>query len=218
MGARFVLRRRDPGSLHGVPDDRSRICLFGKENAMDRRRRERGSTPPGAFDEIRPIALFGIVLISFVAGFAGQVLAGGPVPGRVGVGAGGDMTISAEDRCPVCAMLPMRYPRFAAAIELQGGMLNAWLNPDIFLGTEAGQLKRPLVREYLSGQTLDAREVIWVSGSDVVGPMGPALIPLKGASDLEAFRRRHGAKHVFRLEELTHDTWQILTGRQAPPR
>jgi nitrous oxide reductase accessory protein NosL len=97
-------------------------------------------------------------------------------------------------------------------------MLNAWLHPDIFLGTEALQLKRPVVREYLSGEAMDAREVFWVSGSDVVGPMGPALVALKNAVHLDAFRRRHGAQQVFRLDELNHDNWEKLTGKQAPPR
>lgn len=167
-----------------------------------------------------------LVMLAMACGSAGPTLAGGPAPGQLGLGAGGEMRISAEDRCPVCAMLPIRYPRFAAAIALRDGrtyyfcspgcMVNAWLHPDIFLGTPTAQLRRPVVREYLSGEVLDARDVLWVSGSDVVGPMGPALVPLKGLTHLEAFRKRHGAKQVFRLDELTHDNWQTLTGKRPP--
>lgn len=156
----------------------------------------------------------------------GECLAGGPVPGRESLDPSGKMHINAEDRCPVCAMRPIRYPRYAAAIELQGGrtyyfcspgcMLNAWQHPDIFLGATPTQFKRPIVLEYLNGQALDARTVIWVSGSDVIGPMGPALVPLKDATHLDAFRRRHGAKTVFRLEELNHANWKTLTGKQPP--
>jgi copper chaperone NosL len=159
-------------------------------------------------------------------GLAAESLAGGPTPGQKPLGPDGGMHISAEDRCPVCAMLPIRYPRFAAAIELQEGrvyyfcspgcMLNAWLHPDIFLGATAAQLNRPVVLAYLSGETLDARAVFWVSGSDVIGPMGPALVPLKDTTHLEAFRRRHGAKHIFRLDELNHANWETLTGKQPP--
>jgi nitrous oxide reductase accessory protein NosL len=97
-------------------------------------------------------------------------------------------------------------------------MLKAWLHPDIFLGTEASQLKRPVAIAYLSGEACDARDVFWVSGSDVVGPMGPALVPLKDEAHLEAFRRRHGAKNVFRLDELDHANWESLTGKQPSPR
>ena len=159
-------------------------------------------------------------------GISGESIAGGPLPGRESLSPEGAMRIGAEDRCPVCAMLPIRYPRFAAAIELQDGrtyyfcspgcMLNAWLHPEIFLGTTAAQLKRPIVLEYLSGQPLDARLVFWVSGSDVIGPMGPALVPLKDKKHLEAFRQRHGAKHVFHLDELNDANWETLTGKQPP--
>ena len=175
-----------------------------------------------------PGFFFGLVWLGVMAGVAGDCIAGGPLPGREPLSPEGEMRISAEDRCPVCAMLPMRYPQFAAAIELQEGrtyyfcspgcMLNAWRHPDIFLGATAAQLKRPIVFGYLSGQTLDARTAFWVSGSDVVGPMGPALIPLKDTTHLEAFRRRHGAKHVFRMDELNHANWETLTGKQRPNR
>lgn len=159
---------------------------------------------------------------------SGECLAGGPVPGREMLGPAGEMHIQKEDRCPVCAMRPIRYPRFAAAIELQEGityyfcspgcMLNAWLHPDIFLDAKPAQLKRPIAQEYLNGQALDARTAIWVSGSDVIGPMGPALVPLKNATHLDAFRRRHGARTVFRLDELNHANWETLTGKQPPKR
>lgn len=169
-------------------------------------------------------AAFTALLLLF--GLVATGLAGGPAAGRNPLDPDGRLHIGNEDRCPVCAMLPIRYPRFAAAIELLDGrtyyfcspgcMLKAWLHPDIFLDTQASQLKRPVILEYFSGEALDARAVYWVSGSDVVGPMGPALVPLKNATHLEAFRRRHGAKHVFRMDELTHDNWEALTGKQPP--
>jgi copper chaperone NosL len=166
--------------------------------------------------------------MGLMIGVSGPSKAGGPLPGRESLGPEGEMHIDAEDRCPVCAMLPIRYPRFAAAIELQEGrtyyfcspgcMLNAWLHPDIFLEATAAQLKRPIVLEYLSGQPLDARLVFWVSGSDVVGPMGPALVPLKDQRHLDAFRQRHGAKQVFHLDELNDANWETLTGKRPPQR
>ena len=180
--------------------------------------------PDKMFRSVHNIVRLGLVMLLLVAAAPGPAPAAGPVPGRQSLGPGADMPISAEDRCPVCAMLPMRYPRFAAAIALKDGrtyyfcspgcMLNAWLHPDIFLGNPAANLARPVVREYLSGEVMDARDVFWVSGSDVVGPMGPALVPLKDTAHLEAFRRRHGARKVFRLDELTHDNWRTLTGKQ----
>jgi nitrous oxide reductase accessory protein NosL len=177
-------------------------------------------------DLVRLKLFLGLLCLGIAIGAGGVSLAGGPTPGQNRLALDGEMRISPEDRCPVCAMLPIRYPRFAAAIELQEGptyyfcspgcMLNAWLHPDIFLGATAVQLKRPVVLTYLSGEALDARHVFWVSGSDVIGPMGPALVPLKDTTHLEAFRRRHGAKHVFRLDELNHANWETLTGKRPP--
>lgn len=166
-------------------------------------------------------------MAAMTGGIPATGAAGGPAPGRETLDPQGNMRIGAQDRCPVCAMLPIRYPRFAAAIERRdhgtyyfcspGCMLKAWLQPEVFLGTTTEHLNRPIVLEYLSGEPLDARDVIWVSGSDVVGPMGSALVPLKNTTHLEAFRSRHGAKHVFRLKELNHANWEMLTGKQPPP-
>ena len=173
-----------------------------------------------------PLLISAILSTIFLSGKAAPAVAGGPEPGRNPLGAGGKMQIHAQDRCPVCAMLPIRYPRFAAAIERQDGrayyfcspgcMIKAWRHPEIFLGRPATRLKRPITLEYFSGEALDARDVFWISGSDVIGPMGPALIPLKDNTHVDAFGKRHGGKHIFRLEELNDANWGKLTGKQMP--
>jgi hypothetical protein len=48
--------------------------------------------------------------------------------------------------------------------------------------------------------------------------MGPALVPLKNEEGLEVFKKRHGAKAVFRLSEMTDEKWQQLTGKKAIPK
>jgi copper chaperone NosL len=149
--------------------------------------------------------------------------AAGPAPGAHPLDARGQMQIADDDRCPVCAMLPARSPHFAAAIQLADGrtfyfcsagcMLRAWLHPESFLGVGRDRLHRPLVRDYFSGQPLDARLAFWISGSDVIGPMGQALVPLAAEAHVAVFRRRHGGRQVFRLEELNDANWQQLTGK-----
>ncbi len=146
-----------------------------------------------------------------------------PRPGAQPLDARGQLHTSADDRCPVCAMRPIKYPRFAAAIQLRNGttfyfcspgcMLKAWLQPMIFLASRTEALERPVAQDYFSGEPVDARQVFWIAGSDVIGPMGPALVPLRESSHLDAFRRRHGAERIFRLEELNSDNWETLTGK-----
>jgi nitrous oxide reductase accessory protein NosL len=160
--------------------------------------------------------------------WAGAPAGRGPRPGRLPLDEDQRMRISPEDRCPLCAMKVIQYPRFSCAIQLTDGrtfyfcgtgcMIRSWLHPEHFLGVPADALRRAVAREYFSGEQLDAHGLIWVAGSDVVGPMGPAVVPLRDEPRLlEAFRRRHGGSASFRLGELTDARWQALTGRSALP-
>ena len=133
--------------------------------------------------------------------------------------------IGPEERCPVCAMQVAKHPRFASAIELTDGkvlyfcgtgcMLRTWMHPEFFTGLSKEDLKRPVVRDYFTGAPIDGRQAIWVAGSDVVGPMGPALVPLVSQRELEAFRRRHGGTTTFRMQELSDELWESITGKPA---
>ena len=149
----------------------------------------------------------------------------GPTPGRHRLDQSGRMHISPEDRCPVCGMKVIKYPKFAAAIQLTDGttfyfcsagcMIRTWLHPEIFIACSRTELLKAVVREYFSGRTLDARSVVWVAGSDVIGPMGPAVVPLKDKTALETFLSRHGGGETFDLDELTDERWTAITGKKA---
>jgi copper chaperone NosL len=150
-----------------------------------------------------------------------------PNPGAKPLDEDGRMRISPQDRCPVCAMKVDAHPRFSSAIQLADGttfyfcgtgcMIRAWLHPEAYLQRSKAQLRRSVVQEYFGGRHLDGLSVIWVAGSDVVGPMGPALVPLKDEADLEVFRKRHGGTAVFHLGDLDDQKWQEITGKKALP-
>lgn len=147
----------------------------------------------------------------------------GPRPGLNPLDRDGTMRISEDDRCPVCAMRPIRYPKFSCAILLKDGrtfyfcatgcMIRSWMHPEVFLGVEKSALALPLVREYFTGKQMDGRELKWVAGSDIVGPMGPALVPIRGNKECKTFRQRHGGKAVFTLEEMDDERWLKITGK-----
>jgi nitrous oxide reductase accessory protein NosL len=149
----------------------------------------------------------------------------GPAPGLTPLDQNGQMQIGPQDRCPVCGMKVAKYNKFNSAIQLSdlttfyfcssGCMLRAWLHPDIFLASSKGELKSTVVREYFTGAQVDGKAVSWVVGSDVVGPMGPAFVPVKGKQALEIFKRRHGGKVIFMLKELDPEKWLTITGRRA---
>jgi nitrous oxide reductase accessory protein NosL len=176
-----------------------------------------------------------IILLVGILGFSifhSSVLAddskAGPQPGLKSLDERGAMQISSQDRCPVCAMQVSKHKKFACAVQLMNGdtfyfcgsgcMIRSWLHPDIFLGAEKEELKRSVVQDYFTGEQMPGRSVYWVAGSDVIGPMGPVLVPLKNEQDLDVFKKRHGAKAVFRLSEMTDEKWQQLTGKKAAPQ
>ena len=134
------------------------------------------------------------------------------------------MQVSPGDRCPVCGMTVIQYPKFNCAIQLKnsdtyyfcatGCMVRSWMHPEIYLGRARDMLELPIVREYFSGQQMDARDTIFVYGSDVIGPMGPALVPVLDEHHLEVFKKRHGGKTQVLLKELNDDRWYEMTGKK----
>lgn len=146
-------------------------------------------------------------------------------PARAGLDKAGGMHVSPGDRCPVCAMEVAEHTQFASAIELRDGrtyyfcgtgcMIRSWLHPEVFLGSARDELGRAVVKEYFAGEHVDASKVIFVAGSDIVGPMGKALVPLKNEADLETFMKRHKGKTTFRLAEMDDARWEKITGKRA---
>jgi nitrous oxide reductase accessory protein NosL len=149
------------------------------------------------------------------------------VPGLKALGASGRLNVSDSDRCPVCAMVVSKHPKFNSAIALEDGttyyfcgtgcMIKSWLHPEIYLGVVRADLKKAYTKDYFEGKPLDALEARWVAGSDVVGPMGPALVPLKDDAHLATFKKRHGGAHTFSLKNLTDEEFRAITGKSPAP-
>jgi nitrous oxide reductase accessory protein NosL len=116
-----------------------------------------------------------------------------------------------------------KHSKFASAIELGDGvtyyfcgtgcMLRSWLHPKVFLGVAKSQLGRAMTRDYFTGKPLNAARAVWIAGSDVVGPMGPAIVPLADEAAAATFRKRHGGRHTFKLSELDDTKWRMFTGK-----
>ncbi|WP_319407397.1 nitrous oxide reductase accessory protein NosL [uncultured Desulfosarcina sp.] len=151
---------------------------------------------------------------------------GGPAPALKSLSADGQMTLSKSDRCPVCAMFPAQRPQTAAAMTLKSGetfyfcgngcLLRTWLRSAVYLGRSRAEIDRLVVRDYFSGQPIDGRTATWVAGSDVVGPMGPAIIALGDPGQLAVFKGRHGGKTVFTLDQVDDDLWKQISRRELP--
>ena len=148
-----------------------------------------------------------------------------PQFGSQPLGKENQMWVSHGDRCPVCGMKVIRYPKFYCAIQLKdsstfyfctsGCMIRSWLHPKIHLGSERHMLELPVVQDYFTGRHIDARTIVFVYGSDIIGPMGPAFVPVQPGAHLAAFKKRHGGNIPFLLSELTSKQFCEMTGRQC---
>lgn len=148
----------------------------------------------------------------------------GPVAAKMAITEEGGVQISASDRCPVCGMYPAKRPRHAAGMILSDGrcfyfcgngcLLRTFRHSRHYLGVGAEEVQRMVVMDYFTGTPLEARDAWWVAGSDVVGPMGPALVALKSEQAVYSFQGRHGGKLVFRLNQLDETAWQKI----LPPK
>ncbi|ACN14558.1 putative NosL protein [Desulforapulum autotrophicum HRM2] len=168
--------------------------------------------------------LFAVVLVLLWVGVAAASDGKHPKAGLKPLDENRQMQVSHGDHCPVCGMNSIQYPKFNCAIQLKntdtyyfcsvGCMIRSWMHPEIYLGTPGDMLERPIVREYFSGRQMDARDTIFVYGSDVIGPMGPALVPVLDERHLKVFKKRHGGKTQVLLEDLNDAKWYEMTGRK----
>jgi len=62
-----------------------------------------------------------------------------------------------------------------------------------------GQL---FVRSYYQQRRVEGAGVVFAAGSDILGPMGEDLIPVEPEHE-QKFRAEHGAKHLYKLDQLT---------------
>jgi hypothetical protein len=118
----------------------------------------------------------------------------------------------AEERCKTCGMKidptsTWRTELVAGGGGGGGGDVTAFDTPRCALKAWKGgrvPAASMRVREYYdaTGPMRDARELRFVKGGDVVGPMGPDLVPVE-PSRVTKFIQDHGADRALRLDEIT---------------
>ncbi|MHB1093890.1 nitrous oxide reductase accessory protein NosL [Thiobacillus sp.] len=111
--------------------------------------------------------------------------------------------VPADARCPVCGMYPARYPRWAAQTIFRDGAAHYFDSPVNlfdFLHTvdrydrrySLDDVAASYVRDYSSGQWIEAEHAFFVHGSDVTGPMRNADLPVFSSRNAaDGFARQH---------------------------
>lgn len=96
-----------------------------------------------------------------------------------------------RERCAQCGMFVDLAPQWMA--ERRGEDIERYDTPKCAL--RAGGTSRLHLREYYSQEFRATDDLVFVAGSDVIGPMGDDLVPLDPAQ-LEHFIEDHGGRAV----------------------
>lgn len=116
-----------------------------------------------------------------------------------------------EDRCAVCGMYVAKYPSWVAVIVRTDGTPMYFDGPkDMFRllgdpqkhGHDPAVLADAWVTEYYGTRLILARDAVFVVGSDVVGPMGAELVPVRDAEAAAEFSADHGSTAILRFDDI----------------
>lgn len=121
---------------------------------------------------------------------------------------------SMKDKCPVCGMFTARYPDWTGEIIYDDAMtvffdgakdlFKYYFNIQKYHPEKTrDRIKAIYVTEYYDLVLIDAYAAYYVIGSDVYGPMGRELIPLKSRKDAEEFMKDHNGKQIVTFQDVT---------------
>ena len=119
-----------------------------------------------------------------------------------------------KDKCAVCGMFVAPYPQWTAEIVFTDGTCAVFDGPkDLFKfsldigkyrhGSSAKDVAGIFVTEYYTTEMVSAKDLFFVAGSDVLGPMGAELIPVRGVNEAQTFMRDHLGKKLLKFGDIT---------------
>jgi nitrous oxide reductase accessory protein NosL len=126
-----------------------------------------------------------------------------------------------QDKCPVCGMFVSGYPDWSAEIIFKDGsyavfdgskdMFKYYFNISKYTREKTkNDISALFVTEYYTTKVVSARDVYFILGSDVIGPMGNELVPVKGREAAEQFFKDHKGKRMFTFDEITPEDVPLI--------
>ncbi|NOZ77409.1 MAG: hypothetical protein GXO65_07095 [Euryarchaeota archaeon] len=128
-----------------------------------------------------------------------------------------------NDTCPICGMMPAKYPDWNAQIVFTDGSVVHFDSPKDMLKyyhgldnmgmdktwvEDPGTIKALYVKDHDSKEYIDAKTAHYVNGSDVQSPMGEDLVPFADHMAAMDFTKEHGG-NIIGFDDITKD---ILKG------
>ncbi len=117
-----------------------------------------------------------------------------------------------DARCSVCGMMVAKYPVWVTRLTSPRGelffdgvkdMMAYYHNPEMYGGQHDEQVTNILVRDYYSQKWIDGTKAYFVTGSDVLGPMGHEFIPFETMDAAQSFEKDHHGKSILTFESIS---------------
>lgn len=135
----------------------------------------------------------------------------------------GAQEITEDLACGQCGMFPAKYPQWQAQVVFNDGKMTPFDGCKCMFGFllklnqsdqehATGDVAAVWVREFNTGDWLDAKNAHFVVGSDQKGPMGKELIPFGDAASAERFQKEHGGQRA-QYDDITMETLKPLMGQ-----
>lgn len=129
----------------------------------------------------------------------------------------------AKDLCPVCGMLVSKYPNWVAVVVWKDRHAHFFDGakdmfkflhdlPKFAPGHRKEDIAGIYVTDFYNLERIDARQAWFVTGSDVLGPMGHEFVPLASRADADDFLKDHKGKRLLAFGQVTSE---IVAGIDA---
>lgn len=119
--------------------------------------------------------------------------------------------IEAHRECPLCGMYPARYPRFNCQIVFKDGRYEAFdsaIGLMVYLlcpentGAKLQPVEKIYFKDYLKKSWIEADNTFFVTGSQIVGPMGVEFLPADSLEAAKALKKQEKGQNIVHFKEI----------------
>ncbi|MCP4370455.1 MAG: hypothetical protein GY797_20440 [Deltaproteobacteria bacterium] len=119
--------------------------------------------------------------------------------------------IESHKECPLCGMYPARYPEFNCQIVFEDGSYEAFdsaigllvyqLFPDN-TGIQLKPIAKMYFKDYLKESWLEAGKTFFVTGSEIMGPMGVEFLPVDSEQAAKELKKHEKGKDIIHFKKI----------------
>lgn len=141
---------------------------------------------------------------------------------QASAGSGEPQEIPSDVSCGKCGMFPAKYPQWQSQIVFSDGSMTPFDGCKCMFGFmfnmakydpahQSQDIANVWVKDFNSGDWVDAKNAHYVIGSEVMGPMGKELIPFADAAAAQAFQKKNGGQLAM-YDTISMGTLKPLMG------